>query len=100
MNYLLKLPFKYNLSLDERMTKEEQFSSVFKSIVEKYHREDININQNLVYSIIHDFNGSYIRLNIASPRLPKDMDHEIASKFSSVFINTPAYYDEHCVGCL
>jgi hypothetical protein len=100
MNYLLKLPYKYTLSLNEIMLKEDQFSLEFRSLLERYHRKDNTIDENLVFNIQPDFNGNYIRLNIVSPKLPKDMGNEIASTFSSVFINSPALQDAYCMQCL
>jgi hypothetical protein len=94
MNYLLKLPFKQTLSLDDKMAREEIFAEEFLDIIHRYRKELQALDHIPVYSITHDFNDNYIRLYVDAPKLPKDMEDAIEHAFNNTFsgkMNSPKH---------
>lgn len=87
MIFTVQLPANYVLEIDERIALEERFQRAFKTIINKYSEHEVLFDKNSFFNVDQEENGTYLRLKTLSPYYPKEMQEEIVSVFTRIFIS-------------
>ena len=85
MDFIIRMPASYSLTITEKIEKEERFKRAFRSLIYKYADHEVPYEKNGFVNIEYDHYANYLRLKTLSPQYPKEMQEEIVEVLGRVF---------------